>query len=233
MTAAVSWQGRLIDIKYSRRKTVALHVHNENVEIRAPKNTPITFIESFIAERSDWLNKAIIEQAQKVKDKIDYSLSQTIPFMGFNVSLLKERSAHSEWALTNDGLALRLKDTCDAEETLRLLTDFYQAQARFWLTKKTNTTAAEAGLVDKLSDIRFRKTKTKWGHCTAQGRIQYNWQIMMAPESVIDYLVSHEVSHLKYMDHSARFWTHVENLHPTYKEDRVWLRHNGHRLTLE
>lgn len=84
----------------------------------------------------------------------------------------------------------------------------------------------------EVSDIRFRRTKTKWGHCTSRGVIQYNWLIMMAPRDIIDYLIAHEVSHLAHPNHSARFWQQVARLAPNYLQERAWLRENGHKLNL-
>jgi predicted metal-dependent hydrolase len=85
--------------------------------------------------------------------------------------------------------------------------------------------------VDKhITDIRFRKTKTKWGHCTSKGVLQYNWLIMLAPNSVIDYMISHEVCHLKHMDHSKRFWSLVDSVCPNSDRFIDWLREHEHRL---
>ena len=83
-----------------------------------------------------------------------------------------------------------------------------------------------------ISLVSFRKTKTKWGHCSTRGIIQFNWLIMMAPNEVIDYLVAHEVSHLVHMNHSTDYWRVVSSLCPNYKIHRDWLRENEHRFRL-
>jgi len=78
--------------------------------------------------------------------------------------------------------------------------------------------------------VSYRKTKSKWGHCCQDGTIQFNFLAMMAPREVINYLIVHECSHLKYMDHSKRFWAVVESICPDYREHREWLADNGHRF---
>jgi predicted metal-dependent hydrolase len=95
---------------------------------------------------------------------------------------------------------------------------------------KTRYYARELGLEHKLGKVTYRKTRTKWGHCDESGDIQFNWLLMLAPKPVLDYLIAHETSHLRYLNHSARFWRTVESLCPRYKEHRDWLTNNGHRL---
>ncbi|EAR10368.1 M48 family metallopeptidase [Reinekea blandensis] len=234
MTDSLTWQEHTVRVRYSKRKTIALHVQAGQIELRAPYRTDPAFMQAFLRSRDGWLNKAIHEQAIKAQDRIDYSLANRIPFMGFDVAVTRQaQQKRPTWSLTPEGLSLTLPDPDDAETNLHLLADFYQSQARFWLPKKTRERAETGNLLSQLKDVRLRKTKTKWGHCTHDGRIQYNWLIMMAPERVIDYLVSHEVSHLKHLNHSSAFWQQVEALHPNYQADRRWLRRHEHRLTLD
>ena len=86
------------------------------------------------------------------------------------------------------------------------------------------------GTADRLTDLRYRKTKTKWGHCTREGVIQLNWQLMMTPEPVRHYLITHELCHLVHMNHSKRFWDLVERHCPNYFEAEQWLREHEHRF---
>ena len=98
------------------------------------------------------------------------------------------------------------------------------------MTVETLKIARELGVRHKLKDILFRRTRAKWGHCSADGIIQFNWVTMMAPRDVIRYLIVHECSHLRHMDHSRRFWSTVESVCPNYEELRDWLAENGHRF---
>ncbi len=232
MTIVLEWQNHQIEINRSKRKSIALHVNEGKIEVRAPKHVSHGFVLQFLSEREHWLNKTLQRHADMEKDRIDYSRAARIPFMGIDIPLIRNTGEKNHWALIEKGLQITLMDPEDGHGFLETLESFYKAQARFWLTKKTEQIAEQAGLNQRLKDIRLRKTKTKWGHCTSQGRIQYNWQIMMAPETVIDYLVCHEVSHLQYMDHSEDFWKLVKSLHEPVDQDRLWLHNNGHRLQL-
>lgn len=234
MSDQLVWQDKTVRLNFSRRKTVALHIDRGELELRAPYKTSERFLREFLHSKDSWIRTTLHKQAHLAKERIDYSYANAIPFMGLQVSLLRQPSSHAtRWTLCNEGLRLELPDVDDAEATLALLADFYKAQAKFWLVKKTHATVERAALSDRLMGIQFRKTKTKWGHCTADGRIQYNWQIMMAPEPVIDYLVAHEVAHLEHLNHSPSFWALVETLEPDYARHKAWLRRHEHRLTLE
>jgi len=92
--------------------------------------------------------------------------------------------------------------------------------------------AAQLGLEHRLNKVTFKKTKSKWGHCTHDGRLQFNYLIMLCPPPVVDYLIAHEVSHLKFIDHSENFWQTVAQLDPEYIHRRRWLRQQEHKLWL-
>ena len=81
--------------------------------------------------------------------------------------------------------------------------------------------------------IRVKRFRSRWGSCSSKGRISFNLKLVLAPPAVIDYVVVHELAHLREMNHSARFWAIVGKNFPGYKEQKKWLRHNGHLLRLD
>lgn len=78
--------------------------------------------------------------------------------------------------------------------------------------------------------ITLRDTRSRWGSCSAQGRLMFSWRLAMAPDEVLRYVAAHEVAHLVHMDHSPRFWATVETLMPDYERPRHWLRQEGNGL---
>lgn len=231
MKNALWWNETPVLFTLSNRTTMALHIKQGVVEIRAPYHTPMRTAQSFIDQKSQWIGRTLEKQRAQHCQKIDFKQRTHIPFMGLSIALHHDSQQKTQWTMVPEGLKCSI--TPEHPQWLSLLSDFYQKQADFWLTKKTHQLADDLNLTKRLTDIRLRKTKTKWGHCTTQGRIQYNWQIMMAPETIINYLVAHEVCHLKYLNHSEQFWALVNSVHPTFKTDRRWLKENGHRFTLE
>ncbi|GIR95865.1 MAG: hypothetical protein CM15mP98_08350 [Paracoccaceae bacterium] len=80
--------------------------------------------------------------------------------------------------------------------------------------------------------ITVKNYKSKWGSCTANNKISYNWRIIMAPDHIIDYLIVHELSHIIEPNHSKNFWYHVGTYCEDFQKKRKWLRENGHMLVL-
>ncbi len=108
--------------------------------------------------------------------------------------------------------------------------DFLIDKASEYILPRARGLARYLGVEHKITEIKLRKTKSKWGHCTSTGVLQYNWMIMLAPYSIIDYMITHEVCHLLHMDHSQRFWNRVESICPDCDHYINWLKEHEHRL---
>lgn len=112
----------------------------------------------------------------------------------------------------------------------RRVKDFIKQYAKDNFTTLSHQIATKIDC--KVHNICIKDTKSRWGSCSSRSNINYNWRIALAPEFVIEYLVAHEVSHLKHQDHSADFWNCVKNLCPQFKEGRDWLQKHGKDLYL-
>lgn len=110
----------------------------------------------------------------------------------------------------------------------RRVKDFLKKEAVDKLAEISIKTAEKIGV--KIASVTVKDTKSRWGSCSTKGNINYNWRIVLAPKKVIDYLVCHEVSHLKHPNHSTAFWNMVESLCPSYKDSRNWLKTHGKEL---
>jgi predicted metal-dependent hydrolase len=81
-------------------------------------------------------------------------------------------------------------------------------------------------------EVSVRNQRTRWGSCTTAGVISLNWRLVQAPESVRDYVIYHELMHLREMNHSDRFWRRVEEVYPDWRDAERWLKRNGSLLGL-
>jgi len=90
--------------------------------------------------------------------------------------------------------------------------------------------AAVAALGTSYAKLTIRNQRTRWGSCSSTGAMSFNWRLLLAPESVLDYVVWHEACHLRVMDHSPDFWALVRRHCPDYEDDRRWLRAKGNTL---
>jgi predicted metal-dependent hydrolase len=107
---------------------------------------------------------------------------------------------------------------------------FYRRAARAEIAGRLDRATAQVGV--RYRDLSIRAQRTRWASCSSTGHMSFNWRLLLAPESVLDYVVWHEVCHLEILDHSARFWALVARRWPGYREDREWLRRHGATLVL-
>ncbi len=164
-------------------------------------------------------------------------VSVRIPLRGSMTVARKLVRDKQEWIFEKVDLQKRRKQEREAQSG-----SDYTPQQRAGLEKRYREAAKE--YIPKRADyyakqldvsyerIRIAEQKTRWGSCSSKGTLSFNWKLMLAPPAVLDYVVVHEVCHLKEMNHSPRFWKLVEELMPDYKECRKWLKENGNTLQL-
>lgn len=110
----------------------------------------------------------------------------------------------------------------------RRVKDLLRAEAKRRIGILAETHAAALGV--KVAAIRLKDTSSRWGSCAPDGTLAFSWRLVMAPGWVLDYVVAHEVAHLRELNHSPRFWAHVETLTPNREAAQDWLRDNGPAL---
>lgn len=116
------------------------------------------------------------------------------------------------------------------EHIARKLTDWLKREARRDLEGAVTRHAAALGRTPL--GLTLRDTRSRWGSCTADGRLSFSWRLVLAPPSILDYVAAHEVAHLAEMNHGPRFWAHCRRLAPQTEEARDWLKREGGRLHL-
>src|SRR5690606_23710810 len=155
------------------------------------------------------------QKARQDAQRLDLRDGGSIFYKGRNLRVRLLRSTRESIETTDSEFHLHCRSTQGLGPT-KALQRCLLVQAAAVLPARTRALADYLGVGGKLKDVVFRKTKTKWGHCTASGRIQFNWLIMLAPDAIIDYMICHEVSHLRVMNHSAQFWGLVASVCPDY-----------------
>ncbi|MCB1614673.1 MAG: M48 family metallopeptidase, partial [Pseudomonadales bacterium] len=154
------------------------------------------------------------------------------PFMGTTLKL-QAHEGLSESCIENDVLFLKLKPGDQPSQLKPAFENWLKQEARRYIPAFAEQKAQQLGISDKIASFRFSKTKSKWGSCSPDGKLQFNWLIMLSPLEVIHYLVCHEVCHLLQMNHSPAFWQLLGSIHPDYKTSKSWLKQNGHRLWID
>ncbi|MGA0805756.1 MAG: M48 family metallopeptidase [Pseudohongiellaceae bacterium] len=217
------------ELNRMRRKTLVVYVKSGKVEVRSPLKTPMWWINTFLQEMTPWILEQLSAQQAKLRERLVIADNREVPFLGQPRLIQVVISERQQVLLKGDKLYLHVQAR-NRDKLEKLFHAWLLEQAREYMATQTIKYARELGVDKKLKEVVFRKTRTKWGHCCEDGTIQYNWLAMMAPREVVNYLIAHETSHLRHLDHSAKFWNTVGSLCPDYKDLRNWLTRNGHRF---
>jgi len=217
------------EVQRSQRKTLAIHIKHEKIEVRAPYIASPRDIKAFLNQHQDWIEQRLRDESKRYQETLRLHQGGKIFYRARELDIVFLQG-RKERVLRDNGQFIFQAHKINEKKARQLLAGFLQQQAKDYLPHRTRALAKYLNVDHKLNDICFRKTKSKWGHCTSTGVIQFNWLIMLAPYSIIDYMISHEVCHLKHMDHSKRYWKLVESVCPDYKRFVNWLQEHEHRL---
>lgn len=214
--------------------------------MRAPNFASIGDVERFLAHKRPWIQQKVAEQSAQLSElkQRTFANEGCWNFLGqphqLHVQFGSRSCVHrsEEKGVARCGKEYEEKaeaqlivtisrrgERSSSEKVASALEQWFKQQAQTIFEQKAARIASHLGVT--YSEIRLRKTKTRWGHCTAKGALQFNWLVVQAPEPVVDYLVAHEVCHLVHFNHSRAFWQLVESVCPHYKQSRHWLKTNG------
>jgi predicted metal-dependent hydrolase len=218
------------------RKSIQLKLKStDHVTITAPAKFPNAGIEKILFDKSKWIIKQIGKLTSIATNPINKSISHgaAILYLGqpHTLIFITRDNCKPTVLLEENRILLHLpplppNDVSTASQLL--LSQWYLDCASKTLSAKTAFWASTIKVNPKR--ITIKDQKTRWGSCSSRGNINYNWRIIMAPKDVIDYLVVHELCHLRIPNHSESFWHEVEKYSPHFKQHRAWLRTNGMML---
>ncbi|MBM4351392.1 MAG: M48 family metallopeptidase, partial [Deltaproteobacteria bacterium] len=114
------------------------------------------------------------------------------------------------------------------EEARDLFVRWYKGEAKETIARRVDYYSHRMHLSPK--GIKITSAQSRWGSCSRDNRLSFSWRMIMAPLNVIDYILIHELAHIKEKNHSGRFWNYLESFLPDYRKHRLWLKENGPRL---
>lgn len=195
----------------ARRRTIALFVDGNGIEARAPRHAAIAEIETFMLEKERWIRTRL---AAPNRRPFVWEAGTILPWLGQSVTLalrVGENSVRLEFGLLEVGLA-------DGASLRERVLDWIREQALALFRERVVALSRVLDLT--VSGVGLSNAKTRWGSCSASGRIRLNWRLMLLPAHLVDYVVAHELAHRRELNHSARFWAAVATLYPRYREAR-------------
>lgn len=198
------------DVIRAKRKTICVSVKAGSVVVRAPLGMTDSGIARFVEEHGAWIARRLSEQRTLADRFADVRNGRTILVAGQEKKLVLGARKNRE-----DVDAVYLRDMKSAQR-------LFLAGRCDLLVEKTALFSKKTGLVP--SDVSLRNYKSRWGSCDAEKRIQLNWRLAMLPDDLQDYVIVHELCHLRHLDHSAAFWREVAKIFPDYKARRKRLK---------
>lgn len=238
----IELQGKEVSyrVRASRRaKRVSLRYRpSDGLEVVYPAGSRKPAPESLLRERADWILRAIdrMNDARLKRPRRSYCEGEEFPFRGASYQLQLETSkslATSSARLTDDRLLLSLpadNSSPTSDIIRRVILGFYRQQAKIYLPRRLDELAERHGFTYK--QVRIKNQKTRWGSCSAKRNINLNLRLMMAPDEAIDYVLIHELCHLRELNHTPAFWALVAGCCPDYRHWQAWFKQHGHSLNL-
>jgi predicted metal-dependent hydrolase len=210
----------------ARRRTLSIVVDRARVEVRAPRWTPIGEIEAFLADKESWIRRRI-ELARRDTPVFSWREGERLPLWGESVAL----SVRGDAGVWRRGPCLEIAPLLAASSACMraAVLEWLRAEARHVFIERVAHFLPRVG-VAPTPDIRLSSARTQWGSCNARGRILLNWRLVHLPMHLVDYVVAHELSHLRELNHSPRFWAVVSSLYPAHEVARRELETVGRRL---
>jgi len=227
-------------IERTQRKTVGIIIEPDGtIIVRAPDDMGEDVIIETVNKKRKWIADKI-KTNDKVKPpipKIQEPVSgEKLRFKNALYRLQVHDSVETKTRVVRAFRTLHVYVNDKLDENVRVneiknaIIEWYKDKAIQFLSQRVERYSRY--LKEEPKDIKIREIKLRWGSCTPEGTLLFNWRIMMAPVSAIDYVVIHELCHLQDPDHSASFWNLVESLQPTYRKWKEWLHVNGRQLDL-
>jgi predicted metal-dependent hydrolase len=216
-----------------RAKNIRITVGDDGVVLTLPERTAERHGHGFIAERSDWIRRTLakIEAADEIVARRLLADGSAVPYLGdeLTLRLLSGPSGRVTYRADRAELAVRVPDP-RRETVSAALERWYRRQARELIAERLDAVVLRNGTSYKR--IAIRDQRTRWGSCSTSGTLSFNWRLLLAPETVLDYVIEHEAAHIEVRDHSERFWALLESRCEHTRESRLWLRRHGSTLRL-
>jgi predicted metal-dependent hydrolase len=194
------------------------------VIVVAPPDCPTPFIDKFVAKHQDWIARNLAKVKEHVEKKQLKDSSVDIFGKHYDKEIIF--SAREKLGVHISGGKVVINPVSDTKESVeKALTQFFKSTAEKYIVPRTHQLGKIMGI--SFRDITLRAQKTRWGSCSSQGNLNFNWRLVHCPPHVIDYVIIHELAHRKQMNHSSKFWDIVAKFDPEYLKHRGWLKRNG------
>lgn len=232
-------QNSIIFYKLARtkRKTIGITIDmSGEVKVSAPLQMSEEQIEEVLEKKANWIIKKlseiqVVNKNVVIKQFID---GEKFLYLGkdYELKVIEQNSNKVEVVIQEDKILIYLPQHLQEENKNQIIKEALLKWYRKCFSQIVDERIKEYSLQLKVTPCKvvIKSQKTRWGSCSSMGNINLNWRLVMAPIAIIDYIIVHELCHLKVMNHSKDFWYQVGLIMPDYKERREWLKENGYLI---
>lgn len=219
--------GEAVDYQLERRqrRTLGLKITAEGLVIHAPLRASQRLIEDLIKQKSDWVLKKLMSLQSKQVVPFTWQHGDKLWLLGNEITLSVQIESRVKAVRYDAGLVqIGLPNIDDKTVISHKIIQWYKKEALADFARRLSVLSAKLGV--NTPKLLLSNAKSRWGSCNSKKEVRLNWRLLQAPPHIINYVICHELAHLKEMNHSAKFWAVVESIYPNYKQAekdlKVW-----------
>ncbi|WP_371860922.1 M48 family metallopeptidase [Pseudoduganella flava] len=222
-------------LRRSPRRSIGFMVDDNGLRVTAPKRCSLADIENAIRAKQNWILTKLDERRERRAARLDkppleWKDGAKLPYLGSEITLRLYHAPRNrtDFNPATNELAMGLVQGATELLLKERVKNWYKQQAEGLFAQRLDLYAPRVGV--QYASFSLSSADSRWGSCTVQRVIRLNWKLMYFSLPLIDYVVAHELAHIHEMNHSPRFWAHVERVYPQYEEAKQLLRRRSQEL---
>ncbi|MFZ6720914.1 M48 family metallopeptidase [Undibacterium sp. Ji49W] len=219
------------DLQRSKRRSIGFLINEDGLRITAPRWVTVADIETAIHEKQSWILRKLTERRDRtqrqLEPKMHWKDGAKLPYLGGEITLqIAPASVSGTHFLADQGtLIINLPSDAGEQQLKDRVQAWLQQEAKRVFNERLPVFAEKLNV--RYQSMALSAATTRWGSCTSQGKIRLNWRLIHFSPMIIDYVVAHELAHLREMNHSPRFWATVQSVFPDFELARNKLRQHA------
>jgi predicted metal-dependent hydrolase len=207
----------------NKRRSIGLRIDHRGLTVSMPLRASEKWLDTVLQEKAQWVVEKLDGWQERVPEAVQWVDGESLDYLGEQLTLRVETSLFSAPAqLRKNELWVFVKNDHEPHKIEQAVTRWYQQEALPLFKQRVDHYAPLLNVLPRT--VKLSNAKTQWGCCTARGTVHLNLQLIKLPLHLIDYVVVHELAHLREMNHSAAFWQEVESVCPDYLQHRAELK---------
>jgi predicted metal-dependent hydrolase len=221
------------ELRRSRRRTIGFYVDDTGLRVTAPRWVTLTEIDAALADKERWILRKLVEWRDHARRRerlaVRWEDGSVVTYLGRDLTMRLDAGSPTV-SLEGDVLRVALPPAAGEAQLRDAVQAWLQARAREVFAERLPVYIERLGRGP--TRWRLSSARTRWGSCAPDGSIRLNWRLVHFPIEIIDYVIAHELAHLKEMNHGPRFWATVQTLLPGFESARSRLKDFPDDLTL-